>query len=603
MSGNRPVPSKDIDVLKYQKSLVDFMKTYPQFTDWDFEGSNFSVLMRLLALNAYNMAHYDNMVGNEAWVDTAELRQSQVSHATDLNYLPRSRISSQSILEVEVFPADTPSSIILPKYYRFKTSDNNGRTIYFLTDQDYTTNVDANGRYIFRNVNVYQGEIVDEFFDVEGVRVEGRFTVYDEPFVIASSNIDINSIEVFVGASAGDPNPTRYTRAKTLAETTSTSTTYFIRGIYDDQYAVEFGDGTFGAPLSNGNRVQVRYRDTLGPIIQGNYVFTRTTDISGYSDISINSATRVQGGFERESIEEIRQNSPKHFQTQDRAVTDTDYENIIKESFPQIQRVSVFGGEEVQQYGKIMIVLKPYGTTGIVSNAVKSQIISLLKQKNIVPEPIIINPDYYYIGITGNVFYSGEAVKITVDQLKTNITKNLIELNNGALGDFKINVYQSLITDTIDQSDLSITGSDVAMDLRKRWNPALNLNETLSFTSNNPFYKSRDGAFQSPNDYTLTSSPFTIFYNGVQQNVIIQDDGIGNIYYFSIDASGNKIRIGQSIGTVDYENGAVKLVANILQYGNYIEIICRLRNKTITIVRDSFAIVDGPDIDLTLKRQ
>lgn len=597
-------PSENIDVRKYKQSLIEWMKTYPQFSDYDYEGSNLSVLIGLLAYNAYNMAHYDAMVGNEAWVDTAELRQSQVSHATDLNYLPRSRVSAQSILEVEVFPNDQPQSIILPKYYRFKTSDINGNNIYFITDQDYIAVRSPDNRYVFTNVAVYQGEIIEEVYDISGIQSDPntRIATYDTPYVISSPNVDIKSLEVFVGSTASDPNPIKYDYAKTLADTQYNSTTYFIRGIYDDQYAVEFGDNTFGAALSNGNRVYLRYRDTLGPVVQGNYVLSKTTDISGYNDIVINSATRVQGGFERESVEELKRNSPRHFQTQDRAVTSVDYEIIVKESFPNIQQVHAYGGEEVQQYGKVIVVLKPYGTTGIVSDIVKNQIITLLKTKNIVPEPIIVDPSYFYIGISGNVYYRGDIVNLTEQQLKTNIVNNLTNLNNGVIGDFNVRIYQSQINDTITESDRSITGNDITMDLRKRWTPQVNLNETLSFNSHNTFKKSADGAYQTPDDFTMTTNVFQIFYNGAIINAIIQDDGLGNLYYFNIDTTGKKIKIGQPIGTIDYDQGTVNLVSSVRGYGNYIEVIVKLAGSTIDMIQDSFALIDSINVDLNLVR-
>lgn len=602
MTDNKPVPAQDIDVLKYQKSLVEYMKSFPEYTDYDFEGSNFSVLLRLLALNAYNMAHYDGMVGNEAWVDTAELRQSQVSHATDLNYLPRSRISARAVVTVEVFPTDSPVTIILPKHYKFKTTDSNGKTIYFVTDRDYVVSADAQGRYIFRGVDVFQGEITEETIAISGVMVEGAHTIYDAPFVISSNNIDISSLEVWVSAGSGDATPIKYDYARHLSETSRSSQTYFLRGIYDDQYAIEFGDGTFGAPVTNGSIVTIRYRDTLGPVIQGNYILTKTTDIAGYNNISISMETRVQGGFERESVAELRLNAPRHFTTQDRSITSTDYEVIIKQHFPQIQQVSAFGGEEVQQYGKVMIVLKPFSTTGIVSDTVKMQMVAILKTKNIVPEPIIIDPDYYYIGISGSVFYDGDIIQVTEAQLKTNITKGLIDLNSNVIGDFNVVVHQSMINQVINSSDRSITGSDVRLDLRKRWFPAVNLNETLQFTSNNRLYKSRDGAYTNSNDYAITTSTFTIWHNEALRNVVIQDDGIGHLHYYTIDDSGNKIRIGQSIGSVDYDNGTINLIANVYEYGKHIEFIMRLESGTIQIIQDSFAIIDGADVAMKLVR-
>lgn len=595
------VPSSDIDVKKYKDSLIEWMRTYPQFSDYDYEGSNLSVLIGLLAYNAYNMAHYDQMVGNEAWVDTAELRQSQVSHATDLNYLPRSRTSAQAVLEVEVFPNDNPQTIILPKYYRFKSTDNNSNTIYFVTDQDYIA-VRENNRYVFRDVTIYQGEIVDEVFDMDGITSNNGIIYYQQPLVISSPNIDIKSLEVFVGSNALDPNPLRYTYAKTLAETTSQSLTFFLRGIYDNQYAIEFGDGTFGAPLANGNRVHVRYRDSAGPVVQGNYKISKTSDISGYSNVIINSTTRVQGGFERESVEELRQNSPRHFQVQDRAVTSVDYEIIVKEAFPNIQSVHAFGGEEVEQYGKVMVVLKPFGTSGLVSDIIKRQIVELLKTKNIVPEPIILDPSYFYIGISGSVYYNGDIAKQTEQQLKANIITNLTDLNNTMIGDFNVRVYQSAINDVIKDSDISITGNDVTFDLRRRWTPALNIPETLEFNAHNSLWKPRDGEYRTTEVFAISSTPFVVFLNGEFVNVVIQDDGIGNLFLFRINADAAKTKIGQAIGTIDYNTGYVKLVTTVSSYTNNITFTIILESDIIDVVQDSFCIIDGSDINLSLVR-
>lgn len=599
------LPATNIDVLKYQESLKNWLRQYPQFTDYDFEGSNFSVLLSLLAYNAFNLAHYDSMVGNEAWIDTAELRQSQVSHATDLNYLPRSKISARAVIEVEVFPNDNPATITLPKHYKFKSTDQNGNTVYFVTDQSHIAARNSEDRYIFRDVNVYQGEMVTEYFNVEGVVTEGSYTKYELPFVISSENIDINSLEVYVGSSPTDVNPVEFIYAKSLAETSNLSNTYFLRGIYDNQYAIEFGDGTFGAAISNGNQVRAVYRNTLGHVIQGNYTLTKTTDISGYNNIVVNSSTRVQGGFDRESVEELRTNSPRYFQTQDRAVTEVDYEVIIKQAFPNIQQVSVFGGEQVEQYGKVFIVLKPYGTTGIVSNAIKKQIVTLLKSKNIVPEPIIIDPVFYYIDINSTVYYNGNITQMTEDQLRTNIINSLELLNRsgkGNIGDFNVNVYQSLISDTIKASNQAIVGCDVDMMMIKRWVPTRNLNETLSLTTNNTFDGSLDGRYQTPDDWTITTSTFTTFINDKVETAVIQDDGIGNLFYFVTQTDGTKIRTGQSIGSVNYEKGSIHLVANVLDYLGYIEFKFKVKDHTINAIRDSFILIDGRDVNINFKR-
>lgn len=599
------LPSENIDVLKYQESLKQWLRQYPQFTDYDFEGTNFSVLLSVLAYNAYTMAHYGSMVGNEAWIDTAQLRQSQVSHATDLNYLPRSMVSAHAELEVEIFPTDTPASIVLPKYYRFRTSGSNGETLYFVTDQDYIATRDEEGRYVFPAVNVFQGEISQEYFLVDGIEeVNGR-TIYNQQFIISSEAIDINSLEVFVKANENSNVEERYTYAKTLAETTADSRTFFLRGIYDNQYAIEFGDGVFGNALTNGNQIIARFRNTLGAIVQGNYVLSKTTDIQGYSDIVINKSTRVQGGFDRESVEELRINAPRYFQTQDRAVTHVDYETIIKTNFPNIQQVNVYGGEEVEQYGKVFIVIKPRGILGVISDTIKTQIVDLLKTKNIVPEPIITDPDYYYIGVDGTVFYKADLTKLTEAQIRSSIITNLVALNDdpiNGIGDFDKHIYQSMLTNTIMKSNSAIQGADVTIAIHKRWMPAVNLNETLTMELSNPLYVSRDGAHRNANDYTLSTNTFQAFLGEELRTVALQDDGAGKIFYYLVQPDGSKIKFGQSIGTINYETGSVKLVANVYDYLNYIDVTVRLRNKSFKTKLQSFALIDGKDISLNFER-
>ena len=176
--------------------------------------------------------------------------------------------------------------------------------------------------------------------------------------------------------------------------------------------------------------------------------------------------------------------------------------------------------------------------------------------------------------------------------MKTNIVTALTALNLEEIGDFNIRVPQSLITDTIDDSDRSITGSDITMDLRKRWNPGLNINETLVFTTHNTLYKSRDGRYRSPDDYAITSSIFQVFINGAAMDVIVQDDGEGKLFYYQV-VSGTKIKIDGSIGTVDYTTGKVNLIANILSYnGNYIEFIMRMADGSLKAEQDAFFIIE-----------
>lgn len=599
---NYPIPSASLSYDEYKKSLIAFLKTKPQYTDYDFEGSNWSVVIDILAFNTYNNAHSLNMVGSEAWTDSAQMRESLVSHATDLNYLPRSRISAYATITVEIFPTGTPSSITLPKFYKFKSSDSVSNTIYFVTNRDYVTTRDEDGRYLFENVEVFEGSIATEFFLASGITTNTNgFVIYDEQFIIQAESIDITSLEVYVRSSQNDPVRIKYERADTLQGLNNESLVFFLRGVNSNQYALEFGDGVFGSALSNGNVIEAVFRNSRGVTVQGNYVLSKTGPIDGFNDIQVLFTTRVQGGFERETTDEIRFNAPRHFQTQNRAVTPFDYETLIKENFPQVQQVSVFGGEEIYQYGKVMIVLKPYGTQGIASDSLKNQIINFLKSKNIVPEPVIIDPQYFYLGINGDATYRGDMTKLDTSQIRSNIYSKLLNLNNTLLGDFNVDVYQSFLTETIVDSDPSIRGSSVDLSLYKLWLPLRNTNDTFTATLNNPIKKSRDGEYRNANDYSITTNSFLIFQSDQQREVVIQDDGLGNLHYYTLNQS-IKSRFGSKIGTVDYDTGEVKLTANILDYNERITFHFLLEQETINVIRDNFVIVDGPYIDIKVNK-
>lgn len=578
-----------IEFAAIKQRLKDFLRSYHNFTDYDFEGSNISVLIDLLTYNTYNMMHYGSMIGSEAFLDSAQLRASIISHAKDLNYTPRSKTSARGMINIEILPNDNPSSITIPRFYQFRATSHTGSNLFFVTDQSYTVARDANGRYLFRDVEVFQGERMDEYFVVGTTTNERGYVVYSQDFAIASTNIDTASIEVFVYPDENSQTMTEFKYSPTIIGVTDKSNVFFLQGFRDNQYKIEFGDGVFGTALTEGNLVRVNYRNTLGESVEGTYVLSKTRDIQGYSNITIENAVKVIPGADREHNESIRKLAPINFQAQERAVVPQDYEVLIKRNFPFVQRVNVFGGEEIYQYGKVMIVIKPFGRSGSISNNLKTQIINYLKTKNIVPEPIILDPEYFYLSVNGNIFYNESFTSFSEQQVKAQAIGSIIALNDTSLGEFNVNIYQSQIDRTVKDSSPSITGVDVKLDLVRRWAPPVNRSVELSFTLNNAISRISG----------ISSSTFYITSNGVLTPVVIQTDSDGKLYLVAVGREENS-KVGASIGSIDYVTGNVKLNTVVSQYEGAIDIICVLENDSINIAQNKFVIADTQYINFNM---
>lgn len=597
---NQFLPASQLDFNSLKDDLKSFLKNQDRFKDYDFEGSNISILIELLAYNSYNQAHYLNMVGSEMFLDSSQLRESLVSHAKELNYLPRSRISARCNVSVEVTPTGSPANIVIPKYYAFKSTSSTANSVRFLTDQPVTIKRNSDGRYIADSVTIYEGSILTENYLVGATTTVDGSTSYSDRFWLKSANIDITSIEVTVGKNAPDPNPVTYTRASTLYGLDRNSLVYFIRGYKDNYYEIEFGDGILGAALSQGNFVTIKARDTIGADGNGTYTFSKTSAIDGWNTISISSLNRASGGAERETNEEIQYNAAKHYQVQERAVTASDYEQLIKESFPEIQEVNVFGGEEIFEYGKVIIVLKPFNIDGVVDNATKDRIIGFLKTKNIVPQPAIIDPEYYYLGITGNVYYNSSKTVERQAQIEAKITNALLALNLNELKDFNTTVYQSLINETVQEADTTITGSDVTLSLVKRWAPVTGVLTTFTFTTDNPIISSNQGEYTSVDNFGVSSSIFKTIYDDNVVDVALQDNGTGSLLMYIIQPGSVKVKIPQPVGTVDYVTGKVQVTMDVYDYNPYIAFNCKLIGDSIVVSKDKFVSIDTPHVNLGL---
>ena len=591
MANTTFLSTSELDFATLKENLKTFLKGQNQFSDYDFDGSNINVLLDVLAYNTYLNSFYLNMVGSEMFLDTAQLKESAVSHAKELNYIPRSRASAEALVNISIIPGDSPDSIVIPENYKFTTTMD-GATYNFFVDQD-TIIVANNGVYQASNVAIYEGRLVTEYFDVTA----------NTKFVLQSDTIDTRSIKVQVYESNTATTGYNYSMATSLFGLAPTSNVFFIHGHKADQYELDFGNGVTGRSLSAGNRVKVVYRATNGVLGNGASDFNKTSTIQTYSTITVTPVLSARNGAEREDIDKLKFNAPRFFNTQERAVTAQDYISLTLAKFPQFQAVAAYGGEDMipPQYGKVAIALKPSSSTGIVSDALKAQVVQYLNLKNLTTEPIIVDPDILYLDIVSNVKYNTNQATIGQSALKSQVHTNIVNFGSSYLNDFGINFSYSKLVAAIDDTNPAIIGNDTTVKLEKKWSPVPQVTNNFSFSFNNEIYH-EDTLYELPQGHELAiqSSLFDYVSGNTTYTSYIGDNGLGVLKIYTDQYTGNvatRVSLNDNAGTVDYYTGEVTLTANVDGYSDsHIGIKASLLSNDVSIRRNAFLIINGQDV-------
>lgn len=587
--------TEQLDATSLKTSFVNYLKTQQAFSDVDFEGSNISALVDFLIQNVYYNSYYLNMVGAESFLDSAALRHSIVSRAKELNYVPRSRTSARAVVTVDITPGDSPDTITIPKGQVFTASLNN-QQFNFVTDQSHVISNSSN-TYSISDVTIYEGRLVTEYFTAAATVNSSGYTDYTSRFIIQSENLDTSSIEVYVTSNSVR---TQYTKADDLYSLTSTDEIFFIQAYKSNQYEVVFGDGVLGAALSTGDTVEIVYRDTVATEANGINSFTSATQIDGYSNITVTVTTRAYGGAERETDTSIKYNAPRHFQTQARAVTETDYKNLITQNFPEVEALNVYGGEDEGIYGKVIVAVKLAGTT-VVSNIFKTRLQNYLLTKSATREAIVNALDYYYVKIDSTVRYASDQTSLSENQVKSNIITNILTMNTISNYDFIQEAYGSTITSKIQGADASIISNSTQMKMIKRLTPTVNTVETYNIK----FYSEleTDGvvsAFPLGHEPIVETSTFT-YLNGTNSiTAWIQDDGNGALGVYTYDSDGDKTLI-EDVGSVNYTTGELNFTVTIQGYtGSYISLYAKPESREVVLQKNGFVLIESSDINLTM---
>lgn len=557
----------NLDFDQIRTSLRDYLRANSNFTDYDFEGSNLSSLIDVLAYNTYITSYNANMVANEAFIDSATIRENVVALARNIGYIPRSRRSSRATI---TFTVDTtnitpaPASLTLHKGPVAASNAVFGnQSFIFSILEDITVPVFENVAR-FENVEIYEGVLLTNFFTYSSRNPNQRF-------ILPNSGIDTTLLSVNVRSSEQSSSSNRFILDDTLIEINSSSRVFFLQEIADERYEIIFGDGIFGEALEEGNFIIADYIVSNGESangvsqfsFSGRLTYTRnSTEYVVATGISLLSTEiSANGGESIETVESIRNYAPRVYATQNRAVTANDYETLIPAKiYPETESISVFGGEELipPQYGKVFISIKPRNGD-FLPNLIKENIRRRLRRyavAGVVPE--ILDLKYLYIEVDSKVYYNTNRANNS-QQVSSLIQRNA----NSYAESTEMNRYgarfkYSKFLKIIDDSHQSVTSNITKVQMRRDLRVTLNTFAEYQIGFGNQFH------IKSMTGYNIKSTPFRI--SGIQQDVYLSDvpdtnRTTGSLFLFTLPSvtSTEPSVIRRNVGRIDYQNGIVTL--------------------------------------------
>ncbi len=607
----------NLDFDQIKTSIKDYLRANSSFTDFDFDGSNFSVLIDTLAYNTYITAFNSNMVVNESFLDSATLRENVVSLSSNIGYTPRSKTAANAQITINVTVSDNTDTLTLEPGI-VCTGDVDNETYTFAITQPITvlTQTDPNAPdsnpnqkiATFENISIFQGTYLERRFLYDGS--------LDQRFILDNPSIDTSKIVVNVKAAGTAGKGTEYTLVDDIITVDSTSKIFLIKEVQDERYELKFGDGYFGKKLGtgtgeDGDEINVRYITTDGADGNDAQLFVFSGKLTREDGISANlvgstvsTILKSQNGSDIETLDSIKYYSPLSYSSQNRAVTARDYEAIIKKIYPNTESVSVIGGEELDppEFGTVAISIKPKNGN-LVSDFSKSQILSKLKQYSISGiNQRIVDLKILYIELDSNIYYNSSFVS-TAEELKTSVTKSLTDYSKSInLNKFGGRLKYSKLLKVIDDTNQGITSNITKIRMRRNLQVSINKFAQYELCFGNRFYV-------DPNGYNIKSTGFTILgTSGVVylSDIPNSDLKTGVLRIIKVLGDGTIRNIVSSAGSIDYIKGEVNLsTINILSTtkpNNIIEIQAFPESNDVVGLKDLYVSLDISNSSLNMVR-
>lgn len=544
MAQSKRIIVNDLDFDSIKNNLKEFLKAQDKFSDYNFEGSGLSILLDVLAYNTHYNAIYNNLTINELFLDSARKRSSVVSRATELGYTPNSCRSSRAAVQITVINSTTQNTnLTLPRYTPFNTTVD-GKTYTFYTFENITSNIRQGDVFVFDNVEI-----------IQGTPLTYRYSVLPgSKFIIPNQNVDISTLRVRVQDSANSDNFTSFNPETSILNVQRDSNVYYIKEIDNGLYEIEFGDGITSTGVESGNVVHLEYFVSNKEEPNGAKIFSYQGDNIG-SSVQLVTLSPAAGGTEQESIESIKRNTPRFRASQNRAVVIDDYKALILNNFPEIETLTVWGGEDNSPpiYGKVFICARPTGFEKLTLKQ-KSDIISFLRSRNVIPiTPEIIDPEYIKIQLNVTAYYNQRNTIKTTRDIIDEVTRTIQTYNAENLQRFESIFRYSRLSRLIDESDPSIVNNITRVSISRRIEPRYNINARYTINIINPIHS--EGLAEE-------SVKTTNFYIAGSESLhYIDDDGKGKLRLIRVSGNSSQPNtvVNTNAGTVNYANGFIQI--------------------------------------------
>jgi hypothetical protein len=582
----------NLDFDQIKTSIKDYLRSNTNFTDYDFEGSNLSIIIDALAYNTYTTAYNTNMAANECFLDSATLRENVVSLARNIGYVPRSRRSARAKISFTVSGLTETSTLTLNSGIICNGSGENTNYI-FCIPEDITVAV-VNGFAEFNNIEIFEGNFVSQNFTVDT-------SLSNQKYILENSFIDTSTIKVNVKPSSSSTSTVTYKQIDNIIGITSTSSSYLLQEIEDERYELIFGDNVIGKKLSNGNFITATYIVSDGKDGNGASEFSFVGNITNQDGAAINPNTislvtteeKSRDGDDIESIASIKYYAPRIYSSQYRAVTASDFESVLAYIYPNVESVTAYGGEELSppRFGKVFISVKPRNGD-FLSDQTKRDLIQKLKSyavAGIVPE--FIDLKYLYVEIQTSAYYNTN-LNNNPDNLKTSISNALTQYSRSIdVNKFGGRFKYSKAVGLIDSVDASITSNITRVLIRRNLISEIGKFAQYEVCFGNMFHVQEKS-------YNVVSTGFRI--QGVAGIVYLADESIdrdkGRIFFFTYTEGGTPVVIKKNAGTVDYMHGEILIdTVNILSTviaNNVIEIQAIPHSNDVVGLNDLYVKFD-----------
>ncbi len=581
----------NLDFANIKTALKDYMRAQTDFTDYDFEASALSNMLDVLAYNTYYTAFNTNMVVNELYLDSATLRDNVVSLAKQLGYTPKSITSPKAAVDLTITFTGTPPQKVNLKAGSGFVSNYDGSLYRFVLLEDNKVDV-ANNVASFTSLPIYEGSLITSNTTVDA-------SVKNQRFLVENAGIDTNTLKVRVYQSANSTVYEDYTLANNILDIGALDKVFFLNETEDEHYEVFFGDGVLGNKLADGNVIEISYVATNGAVVNGAKTFTFNGVMEDENNASVTAAFNpvistvsiASGGADIESIEKIKYNAPKYFGSQNRAVTSNDYKAIVRNLYPSISDIIVFGGEDQEPpaYGKVFLSVKPTEAAAL-SAFTKNDLKDKLKKYTVASvRPEFVDPSILFLELTSNIYYDETKSKLLPAEMAAKVSTGISEyLKTSGTEKFNGKFRYSKFIGVIDNTDRAINSNDTDITMRKDFIAQINSSAYYEICYKNPF-------LIDCNNPVVTSTGMTVFEYPTYTSYL--EDRDGKLVLYRLDSiTGEKILLNDSVGMIDYAKGEITMSDFTILKGSFsdnrIELRVKPANKDIEVKREMYLDVD-----------